>query len=277
MKTEITIAQIHSAFGQPDRNMEKVLQLIVALNPVHDHLLLLPELWTSGFDLKNCSTHVYADGEILDELALQAAQKKIWIAGSYITQENSAYYNTFVLLGPCGEKIVYRKIHLIHLMNEHHWFQSGKSYTGIKTNFATLGLSICYDLRFPALFQSLAHAGCNVFLLPAAWPISRIDHWTSLLSARAIENQSFLVACNAVGNTHREVFGGSSSIINPWGEVLFQANQTAEVVHTTIIDPDEAASIRKNYPVLTEQIADQEQKIPVQIYYGTGRVNNTEP
>ena len=267
MKTEITVAQIQSAFGQPARNLDKVLQVIAALNPIQEHVLLLPELWTSGFDLKQCGTHVHADQEILIELALQAAQKKIWIAGSYITQENSAYYNTFVLLGPAGEKFVYRKIHLIRLMNEHHWFQPGDSYTGVQTHFAALGLSVCYDLRFPALFQSLAHAGCNVFLMPAAWPITRINHWNLLLPARAIENQSFFIACNAVGGTHRETFGGSSAIINPWGEVLFQANQTDELVQTILIDPDETIAMRSNFPVLSEQMEDQNRLIPVQMLH----------
>ena len=267
MKTEITVAQIQSTFGQPAQNLDKVLQVIAALNPIHEHILLLPELWTSGFDLKQCSTHVHADREILIELALHAAQKKIWIAGSYITQENSAYYNTFVLLGPAGEKFVYRKIHLIRLMNEHLWFHPGKVYTGVQTNFAKLGLSICYDLRFPALFQSLAHAGCNVFLMPAAWPITRINHWNLLLQARAIENQSFFIACNAVGGTQRETFGGSSAIINPWGEVLFQANQTDELVHTVIIDPNETITMRSNFAVLAEQMEDQERKLTLQMLH----------
>jgi omega-amidase len=152
-------------------------------------------------------------------------------------------------------------------MNEHHWFQPGESFIGVQTNFARLGLSICYDLRFPILFQSLAHAGCNVFLMSAAWPITRINHWNLLLPARAIENQSFFIACNAVGGTHRETFGGSSAIINPWGEVLFQANQTNETVQTIIIDSDETTNIRNSFPVLSEQMEDIDHYIPLHILH----------
>jgi predicted amidohydrolase len=275
MKIEITLAQIQSEFGKPDKNFQKVLSILESIHPTHEHLVLLPELWSSGFDLKHCDQHVGADQEILIELSRQAIIKKIWIGGSYLTTENSNYYNTFVLLGPAGEKAIYRKIHLIRLMNEHLWFSPGDQYTLVNTNFAQIGLSICYDLRFPALFQSLAQAGCMLFLMPAAWPVSRINHWNALILARAIETQSFFIACNAVGQTHREIFGGSSAVISPWGECLFQANTSDEIIQTITINPDEGLALRKKFPVLSEQKLDMEQRISVHVHNFTSRDNNT--
>jgi len=256
--------------------MDKVQKIIETLHPDHEHILVLPELWTSGFDLQNCSSHVHADQEILNELSSQAIEKKIWIAGSYITQENSAYYNTFVLLSPAGERYNYQKVHLIRLMNEHHWFTPGGSYCAVQTDFAQIGLSICYDLRFPAMFQSLSHIGCNLMLVTAAWPHSRIEHWNKLLPARAIENQSFFVACNAVGSTHREIFGGNSAVINPLGEVLLQASQTEEGTHTLVIDIEDVSQLRSKIPLLREQKEDTNQDYPVHLAQGSGRTSNTE-
>jgi omega-amidase len=266
MNIEITLAQIHSEFGQPQKNMQKFLDILQKIHPVSEHILILPELWSSGFDLKNCVHHAPVDAEILHELTQQAISRKIWIGGSYLTCEGSAYYNTFVYLGPRGEKAIYRKIHLIRLMNEQRWFSPGHQYTMVNTNHASIGLSICYDLRFPAFFQALAHAGCNLFLLPAAWPISRIAHWNLLLPARAVENQSFFAACNAVGSTHREIFGGSSKLVSPWGEILFQASQTDENIETTSIDMDEATKIRQQFPYLKEQQEDSTHNLELQTY-----------
>ena len=275
MKVEITLAQIHSEFGKPDKNANKVLQIINTLQPEYPHILLLPELWTSGFDLRHTEEHAPADAEILQDMAKQAALKNIWIGGSYLTQQDAAYYNTFVFLGPDGEKAVYQKTHLIRLMQEDRWFSPGKQLSLVKTPFAVIGLSICYDLRFPLLFQSLSHAGSECFLLPAAWPQARISHWETLLQARAIENQSFFIACNAVGGTHREIFGGTSMLISPWGESLLRFSPTDEAIQTTSIEIDEVRQLRESFPVLQEQQADQQNSIPIQHYSFDGRNNNT--
>ncbi|MBI9052014.1 MAG: hypothetical protein JEZ00_21545 [Anaerolineaceae bacterium] len=263
MKIEITLAQIQSEFGNPQKNFNRVNQIVNKIQPTTDHLLILPELWSSGFDLKQSHLHINADQEILQELSTLSTQKNIWIAGSYLTQENSNYFNTFVLLGPGGKKSIYRKIHLIKLMHEHHWLQAGDQYVAVSTAFAQFGLTICYDLRFPTQFQALSHSGCNIFLMPAAWPIARIKHWQALTLARAIENQAFFIACNAVGGTHRETFGGCSAIISPFGEILLQGSQTKELIQTIEINPQEADDLRCKFPVLSEQVENDKKSYSV--------------
>lgn len=275
MKIEITLAQIHSEFGKPYNNLKHVLDIIQSIQPLHPHILVLPELWTSGFDLHHTAEHAPADTEILQELTRQAADKNIWIGGSYLTQTNDNYYNTFVLLGPQGEQAVYHKIHLIKLMQEERWFTAGDQYTVVDTGFAKIGLSVCYDLRFPALFQALSHHGSNLMLLPAAWPLPRINHWDLLVHARAVENQCFFAACNAVGGTHRETFGGTSLLVSPWGEDILRFNQNEETIQTATIEMDEVDQLREKFPVLREQKEDGFRNTGMEIIQFTGRDNNT--
>jgi predicted amidohydrolase len=265
MKGSITIAQIQSEFGNPEKNFEKVRKIISQIQPAEHHLLILPELWSSGFDLKQTHIHYQADSRIVNDLSVLASEKKLWIAGSYITKDNDIFHNTFVLNSPSGELFTYHKIHLIRLMNEHSYFQPGNEFVAVNTPFASFGLSLCYDLRFPYQFQQLSHIGCNVFLLPAAWPITRINHWNSLIHARAIENQAFFIACNAVGGTHRETFGGSSAVLSPWGDWLFQGNDQDEYLETIEIDIQETTNLRNQFPVISEQYQDEQAKLPVNL------------
>ena len=263
MKVAITLAQIQSEFGNPQKNYDKVKNFLDQIEPSQNHLFILPELWSSGFDIKQTHLHYKADQTIINDLVHIANQKKLWIAGTYITKEDDSFYNTFILHAPNGKIFSYHKAHLIRLMNEHVYFQAGNKLVIVNTPFASIGLSICYDLRFPVQFQQLAYNGCNLILLPAAWPISRIDHWNKLIQARAIENQAFLVACNAVGGTHRETFGGSSAILSPWGETLLQANQTDEIVKTIEINMEIVTELRNKFPVVSEQRNDYQSGILV--------------
>lgn len=263
MKVAITLAQIHSEFGNPQKNYDKVTHILDQIQASDHHLIILPELWSSGFDLKQSNIHYEADIMIINNLSKIAKTKNIWIAGTYITKKNDQYCNTLILNAPNGDLFLYHKTHLIRLMNEHKYFQPGQEYVAVNTPFANIGLSICYDLRFPIQFQQLAHAGCNLFLLPAAWPIARINHWQTLIQARAIENQAFFVACNAVGGTPRETFGGNSAILSPWGETLLQAHHLDEFIETIEIDLEAVSELRNKFPTLSEQIDDQHSSIAV--------------
>ena len=265
MKVTVTLAQIQSEFGNPKKNYAMVRHLLNQIEPSENHFFILPELWSSGFDLKQTHIHYKADQEIIHELTQTAKQKRIWIAGTFITKENDSFHNTFVLHAPDGNTFTYHKAHLIRLMNEHKYFQYGTEFVAVNTPFAVIGLTICYDLRFPIQFQQLSHNGSTLFILPAAWPITRINHWNTLMQARAIENQAFLIACNAVGGTYRETFGGNSTILSPWGEPLLQGNQTDEMVDTIEFDMNAVIELRNKFPVLSEQMNDQKTGLPVKL------------
>jgi predicted amidohydrolase len=110
-------------------------------------------------------------------------------------------------------------------------------------------MAICYDLRFPEVFRKYVLSGVTVMIISAEWPRKRVEHWTTLLKARAIENQVFVIACNAVGKSGNEIMGGASSIIDPWGEVLAEAGSEMDELITANIDMVLVKNARDTIPV----------------------------
>jgi predicted amidohydrolase len=122
----------------------------------------------------------------------------------------------------------------------------------VPSDVVRLGLSTCYDLRFPELYRRLLDEGVQVVLVPAAWPAARVEHWTLLGRARAIENQLFVVQANTAGTHARHEMGGLSQVVGPWGEVLAQAG-TGEEVLSVDIDIDGLDGVRVRFPVLADR------------------------
>ena len=163
----------------------------------------------------------------------------------------AAYHDSDGSLGA-----VYRKIHLFRLFDEHLWLGEGESPATLAFPWGAAGLSICYDLRFPELFRRYAVAqGAKLMLLCAEWPLARVEHWRTLLIARAIENQCFVVATNSCGDTGGTVFGGHSMIIDPWGKVVVEAGED-EGLLTAEIDLEEVDRVRRQIPVFEDRRPD---------------------
>ncbi len=221
-KLTITLAQITVQPNQTVKNMEKVELIIknLASNQLitPPHLILLPELWSTGFtpDLQSAADQ---NREIVQQITRLSNDFQIMIGGSYIQQNNNSdYTNTLKLILPnCDLIPSYDKIHLFSQMNEIEWFQPGVCPSVVHYEKLVIGCSICYDLRFPELFRNYANHQVDLCLLPAQWPSKRIDHFTKLIQARAIENQFFFVAVNTVGKIGNTYFGGSSMLVDPLG------------------------------------------------------------
>jgi predicted amidohydrolase len=182
-----------------------------------------------------------------------AAAHQLYLAGSLLEQEQGRVYNTHALYGPEGLLAHYRKIHLFRLMAEHTYLAPGEAPTlqrGLP--WGPVGLATCYDLRFPELFRGYAVAGARLILVPAEWPAPRIDHWRTLVRARAIENQCFVAACNRVGADPNNRFAGASTIVGPWGEVLLEGDDTAGLLLAEV-DPEGVDAARERIPVLSDR------------------------
>ena len=156
-----------------------------------------------------------------------------------------------------GEMLaVYRKIHLFRLFDEHKWLGEGETPVALELPWGTTGLAICYDLRFPELFRRYAVAdGAKLIILCAEWPAVRVEHWRSLLIARAIENQCFVAATNACGETGGTLFGGHSMIIDPWGAVIAEAGENEGLV-TAAFDLADVDAARQAIPVFEDRRPD---------------------
>jgi omega-amidase len=254
MKLTISLAQMQIVLGSIEANFAAARKYIEEAAVRGSQLVLLPELWTTGYDLPNVERLARANRDLLPQMADLARRHNTWIGGSVLLEQHGKFYNTMVLNSPASEEpSLYEKIHLFRLMEEDRWLAPGEHLQMASSQWGTAGLAICYDLRFPELFRSYALAGANLLLLSAEWPARRIYHWQTLLRARAIENQCFFAAVNSAGETGGEVFGGCSAIISPWGESLVEGPPDRPELLTAEIDLQQVEEIRGRIPVFKDR------------------------
>jgi len=219
----ITLVQMNVALGRPEKNLTRCRELLNSSSTDTD-IILLPELWSSGYDYENFSRLAAATPTMLVELGRIATTRNAYIGGSLIENDRENFYNTFYMLNHRGELIAaYRKIHLFSLMDEEKHFHAGSKPCLIEIRGLKVGLMTCYDIRFPELSRSLTLKGAKLLLICAQWPQPRTAHWNTLLKARAIENQLYVAACNRIGQGVENHYPGNSAIYNPWGTAVLKA------------------------------------------------------
>lgn len=259
MKLTISLGQFDVHIGDPDHNLARVADWIAEAARRSSDVVVFPELWDSGYALDRAADL----GSPIDEgrfarIAALAHEHHIHVIGSMLeytglTGTTCNAYNTAVWFTPEGEAAgVYRKVHLFPLMDEDRYLLPGQEPLTLSMPWGVTGVAICYDLRFPELFRHYALAGAILTILPAQWPYPRTMHWQTLLRARAIENQMFMVACNRVGKEGKAVFGGRSAIYNASGETIVEAGDE-EVLLTATIDLSTVAGVREFMPVFRDR------------------------
>lgn len=220
-------------------------------------LVLLPEMWIPGyFAFDSYDSAADSTDDLLGRLSDLAARHAIHLhGGSTVLRRDGRLYNTSTLFGPDGSALgEYSKIHLFgYGSREPEVLTPGDSVTVVQTDIGRVGMAVCYDLRFPELFREMTDRGAEMILVASAWPHPRVDAWTTLARARAIENQVFLVAANGVGPT---VSGpslcGASGIYDPWGVPVARAGDDPGVI-TTGIDPAEVPAVRRRFRQLADR------------------------
>jgi predicted amidohydrolase len=257
MNLTISLAQIHIQLGQPLHNLEQARTIFAEAARRDSQVLLFPELWTSGYDLTNAGELAKINARLLPELARLARVHSLYAGGSLLIEQGGKVYNTFIFQFPDQETPVsYSKIHLFRLMEEDRWLMPGDHLQAVQAPWGKAGLAICYDLRFPEMFRRYALSGAELILISAEWPIQRINHWQTLLRARAIENQCFVAATNCVGPCGGETFGGRSAVISPWGEVLCEGSSDQAELITITVDLDQVAETRQRIPIFQDRRPD---------------------
>ena len=254
-KASISLGQMNVKLGRAADNLATAERLIAEAARRQSQLIILPELWSSGYDLENAAAQAdELDQGLFAKLSELAARHRIAIVGSILERRGESVANSAPYYSADGRRLgVYRKIHLFRLFDEDKWLVAGDALTALDLPWGTTALTICYDLRFPELYRRCAvEHGAKLILVCAEWPLIRLAHWRTLLMARAIENQCFVAAVNACGETGGAVFGGHSMVIDPWGEVVVEAGQ-AEQLLTVEIDLDEADRVRQMIPVFEDR------------------------
>jgi len=256
MKMRLTLAQMHISPGNLRHNLENAEDFIIDAAANTD-MILLPELWSSGYDLSQADFWAETNQEVSQRISALAQQTNTWIGGSLLKKRKGNIYNTLSLTDPRGKThAAYDKIHLFKLMREDKYLAAGDQPVITELPCGKTGLSICYDLRFPEIFRHYALSGARLILISAEWPLVRIEHWRTLLQARAIENQLFIAATNAVGISGNTLMGGSSMLIDPWGNIIVEGSTETENLLTAELDFDLINNARKTIPALTDRRAD---------------------
>jgi len=253
MKLTISLAQMDIALGKPVENLAKVEGMIDEASQRGSQIVLLPELWSTGYDLEHAEEHARTTERLLVRLADLAKERSLFIIGSLLSAKEGRLYNRATILSPKGVLVgEYTKIHLFRLMEEEKYFAPGTETPVFDFPWGKGALAICYDLRFPELFRKYALEGARIVFLPAEWPYPRLEAWRILLRARAIENQFFMVGCNRVGVSKGQVFFGRSSIYDPWGEAVVEGGEE-EGLLTGEIDLDMVDEARRKIPVFEDR------------------------
>ncbi len=254
-KMKIACLQMDIAFGDPETNYQKAAEWLKQASDAGCELAVLPELWTTGYDLTR-----------LDEIADKGAERaKAFfvskakqygmhiVGGSVANDTGNGVQNTMVIVSKDGEVIhEYSKLHLFRLMNEEKYLIDGTDDGLFELAGEKMAGFICYDIRFPEWFRKQVINGARVLFVPAEWPLARVDHWRTLLIARAIENQAYVVACNRAGSDPDNKFAGNSLVIGPWGEVIAEAGENEEMLIGNI-DFDAIDEIRSRIPVFEDR------------------------
>lgn len=258
---KFSIYQMEVIPANPEANRRKVKEWVErVVEQEGPDTVVLPELWTTSFKLNELDQLADDAGEptksFLSELA--ADNNVNIIGGSVANKIDGKIYNTSYVYHSKGELVhEYSKIHLVPMLDEHLYLAGGdKKVKVFELDGIKMGVIICYDLRFPELARSLALQGAQVMFIVAEWPIARRLHWKNIQIARAIENQMYVVSSNNVGILDGVEYGGTSMMIEPWGEVLHEGSTNKEETLTALLDVEKVSEVRKSVPIFDSRVPD---------------------
>jgi predicted amidohydrolase len=256
-KVVITLAQMNIALGEVRRNIAYLEKTVAESARRGSHMVVLPELWSTGCAWEQSKELASAlNSGIFNDMSGAAAQNKVCVVGSVLEKRGLEVANSAAFFAPNGRMLgIYRKIHLFRLMEEDKWLQPGGAPLAMDLPWGNTALAICYDLRFPELFRRYAVNGAKMMIVPAEWPLVRLEHWRALVIARAIENQCYMIACNAAGPIGNETFAGHSMIVDPWGKVIIEGGETPQLL-TAEIEMDVVDEVRERIRVFEDRRAE---------------------
>ena len=219
-------------------------------------LVVLSEMFSTGFAMGDewaAALPEPTGGPSSTFLVEMARTHGAWVVGSCPEKRegDALPANTLVLAGPDGTQHRYEKIHPFSYGGEDRYFRRGESHLTVSVEGVSVSCFVCYDLRFADHFWRLAPK-TDLYVVPANWPAARAEHWSTLLAARAIENQAYVVGVNRVGSGGSLIYGGGSRIVGPFGEELATAGANESIVYADV-DKSHVATTREKYPFLRDR------------------------
>lgn len=249
---KIALIQTTLAWENPAQNILNLTQKINTITENID-LIVLPEMFTSGFTMHPKNVAQTMDGEALSWLKKTAQEKNCALTGSLVIEENKQYFNRLVFVFPNGEVQYYDKKHLFTLAGEDQAYTAGTQKLIVEYKGFKICPLICYDLRFPVFARNVETYDLLIYV--ANWPRPRINAWDILLKARAVENMSFVVGVNRVGTDHNNLeYVGHSQAIDFLGNYI-QEPQETEGVFIVELDKNQLIETRKKLAFLDDRDA----------------------
>lgn len=252
MKTlNVTLIQSHLHWENPEANRLMFSEKIAAISE-ETNLIILPEMFTTGFSMNARQFAEMENGETLHWMQRIAAEKDAAVTGSIMINEGGKYYNRLYFVFPDGSFGSYNKRHAFTLAGEERVYSVGKEKLVIEYRGWKICPLICYDLRFPVWSRNTE--GYDVLIYVANWPVKRISAWNALLKARAIENMAYCIGVNRVGlDANNHEYNGHSGVYNVLGEIVSETNYEQEFVETITLDKTHVEEMRKKLQFLNDR------------------------
>ena len=250
-----TLIQTDLHWEDKQANLQMLENKINSINQL-THIVILPEMFSTGFSMKPEKLAEKMDGLTVQWMKKLASSKKIILTGSIIIEENDTYFNRLLWVLPNGEIGHYDKHHLFAYGSEDQYYHQGDDRFIASVNGWKINLMVCYDLRFPVWARQQFHKAdgfeYDVLIYVANWPQRRNHAWKTLLQARAIENQCYVIGVNRVGTDGNDLsYTGDSMVVDTLGKVLYQ-KENEEDVFTISLDKNHLEEMREKLPFWKE-------------------------
>jgi omega-amidase len=247
---KITLFQGYLFWEKTDKNLQNIALRLSGIREKTD-LIILPEMFNTGFTMNAEELAEPMGGKTMQWMHKIAVQYSCVVTGSIIITEKGNYYNRLIWMRPDGIHDHYDKRHLFALGKEHNTYTAGTKRLMVELNGWKICPVICYDLRFPVWLRNVEET-YDLLLIVANWPERRALHWRTLIPARAVENQAYVIGVNRVGHDGNEVYhSGDSTCIDPNGNVVYY-KRDEEDVYTFSIIADEVIKARRAMPFLKD-------------------------
>lgn len=250
----VTIIQTNLHWEDKAANLQMLEEKINGIQEKSE-LVVLPEMFSTGFSMKPELLAETMDGETVQWMKRMAASKKIILTGSVIIEDGGNYYNRLIWMLPNGQYGIYDKRHRFGFAGEDNHFSAGSKRLIASVKGWKINLLICYDLRFPVWARQQSQPEgpeYDLLIYVANWPERRSHAWKTLLQARAIENQCYVIGANRTGDDGHEIHhSGDSMIVDPMGEVLY-TKSNEEDIFTMTLDKTQLETVREKLPFLKD-------------------------
>ncbi len=254
MPLHVVACQLDIAWEEPEANCQAVAELLDAASPPEGSLVVLPEMFATGFSMNLAAAAQAADRPVERFMAAAAARLGVCLLGGVVRRDPPAALglNQAVAFGPDGGELArYSKIHPFSFAGEDRRFARGREVVTFGWGGFAVAPFVCYDLRFPEVFRAATRSGANLLVVIANWPAAREAHWRALLAARAIENQAYVIGVNRCGRDPNAGYSGRSRILDPRGDVIAEAGDGVAVLGADL-DLEGLLRYRREFPVLAD-------------------------